>query len=182
VPRANLALTGTDDAGAVIAIPSALLLWQCWPRLVGFAVSRGLRHHDAQDLASAALLQVLGSKGLAHVREPWPYLRTTLVHLMLNESQHAAREKAAHRDCPPPRSAMGDADIANRDEVERLLHRLASIEPPETFAMVRRRLVDGTCWEQLAEEFGVSASAARSRVGRALARLREWARRRGVAN
>jgi DNA-directed RNA polymerase specialized sigma24 family protein len=102
-----------------------------------------------------------------------PYLFVVVVNLARDELRRAARDAAAGRDMRlVPRQRMVEDDVVVRDRAAWALRRLWETEPAVTVAMVVR-LVDGDLsWAQLADEFGMSVSAAQSRVWRALVRLR----------
>jgi DNA-directed RNA polymerase specialized sigma24 family protein len=149
-------------------------MWGYRPRLVGLASRMGVGWDAAEDVASEALVRAACARALAGgVGDPLPYLYVVVVNLARDELRRAARDAAAGRDMRlVPRQRMVEDDVVVRDRAAWALRRLWETEPAVTVAMVVR-LVDGDLsWAQLADEFGMSVSAAQSRVWRALVRLR----------
>ena len=142
-------------------------------RLFRFAKSRGLCDFDADDLVSQAIERTATSPSFDDTRDPWPYLVSTFTRLAIDAHRRADREVRALRSIPPlssPRSPEDDV-VAARLAVQ-ALERLQRTEPPATVRMVVRYVANSSDWASLGKEFGVSATAARLRVRRALIRVR----------
>lgn len=154
-------------------------LWPYWTRLTWLALRRGAARDDAEDAASSTLLKVATAQGFDDdISDPWPYLATTLRTVMADANRRALRNE------PPPlwdeshTEQSPEDQVISLDLVVRLLVRLSATEPPATRMMIIERALFDTSWEEIGEHHGLSASAARSRVDRALGRLRSWHQRR----
>lgn len=135
-----------------------------YPSLRRFARVVGPREVDADDLVQEALVRTLRGHALSDLADPGAYLRRTITNLASN----------ARRDLGRRRRAFGR--LIERDETTPVgypsdLDDLMRLRPLER-AAVYLFAVEGQSHEQVAATLGCSVSAARTRVSRALRRLR----------
>ena len=149
-------------------------VWPKWPRLVRLAISRGAGPHDSEDLASESILRAAESECLDCAQDAWPYLARTLVNLMTDHYRRDVREsRAQHRASEMPRQRCLEEDVVNRATAAHELRRLSALESLETVRLVIDYVGDDLTWEELSYRHGISATAGRKRVTRALHRLHD---------
>jgi RNA polymerase sigma factor (sigma-70 family) len=153
-------------------------MWPHWWRLFRFGTSRGLGSHDAEDLASETILRTAASRSFNDLLDPWPYLVRTLMNLMADRYRRSLQEsQALHRAVEIPDQRRPEDHAVERATAVRELRRLSALESPATVRLIIDHIYIGLTWDELGSRHGISSTAARKRVHRALARLR--ARRAG---
>jgi RNA polymerase sigma-70 factor (ECF subfamily) len=137
---------------------------------LGFLFDLALRETGRAEDAEDVVQEVATSALRAKPEMPRAYLAGAVLlrarHLRRGETRRRAREAAL---VPPSPAPLPDRVALVRDEVERALESLA---PDERRAVALRHLHD-LDYDEIGAAVGISASAARQRVHRALSRLRE---------
>ncbi len=129
-----------------------------------FAAVVGPIEVEPDDLVQEALARALSRGPLSCLREPGPYLRTTIVRLAANQRRSFGRGRRA--------GALSSRRPELRQEVYpsdlELLNELA----PEDRAVVYLAVVEGATGEEIGQILGWTAARVRMRKHRALKRLR----------
>jgi RNA polymerase sigma-70 factor (sigma-E family) len=129
----------------------------------------------AEDIAQEAFIRVTGRYG--HLRSPSAfeaYLRRTVVNLCTSQFRHRKVERAyLEREAPWLASTVDPPTIGEHDELRSALR----APPPRHRAALALRYYEDLSEQQTGEVLGVSASAVRSLVLRAMTTLRERVRR-----
>lgn len=147
-----------------------LLEHRSWVR----AIARRLVHNaaDAEDLAQEAWVRVMRSPPDPD-RDPRPWLRRVLQNLARNrwrgERRRTARE-SAWRERQPQRSPAELVEEA--DQHQCLVRRVLDLEEPFRTTLVLR-YYEGLSPPEIARRLGIAEGTARSRVARAVERLRD---------
>ncbi len=122
---------------------------------------------DPDDLVQEALVRTLAHGDLDRIEDLTAYLRRAVVNLAANERRHLGRRRTALR-----RLAADDQIGSGADQVMPSdLADLSRVRPRDRAALYLA-VVEGRSYRDVGEELGCSESAARSRVSRALRRLR----------
>lgn len=131
--------------------------------------------HLAQDIAQEAFIRVTGRFG--HLRSPGAfdaYLRRAVVNLCTSQFRHRKVERAyLEREARRPPPNVDSPTVGEHDELRSALREL----PPRQRAAVVLRYYEDLSEQQTGEVLGISASAVRSLVLRAMTTLRERIRR-----
>jgi RNA polymerase sigma-70 factor (ECF subfamily) len=126
----------------------------------------------AEDIAQEALVATIGALDRFDWRRPFrPYLHRAVVNRSLDwlRSRRTRPEVSLTEIDPSGTNAQQDPGEAELPAV--LLNAMASLDPEDRAALVLRHVLDYRAGE-VAEFLGIGASTARSRISRALERLR----------
>lgn len=140
------------------------------PALLRVALLLTGQQHTAEDLTQAALEDALVHSGrVARADHPELYVQRMMLNRYLQGRRRRSSSEVVLAD-PGPDAADADrtADVADRDQVERLLARLA----PRARAMLVLRYYLDLDDQSIAAQLGVSPSTVRSTLSRALQALR----------
>ncbi len=131
--------------------------------------------HLAEDIAQEAFIRVAGRFG--HLRSAGAfdaYLRKTVVNLCTSQFRHRKVERAyLEREGGRPAASVDPPELGEADELRAALRAL----PPRQRAAVVLRYYEDLSEQQTGEALGISASAVRSLVLRAMTTLRERIRK-----
>ena len=122
---------------------------------------------DPDDLVQEALARTLAHGDLDRIDDLTAYLRRAVVNLAANERRHLGRRRRALRRLAADDQIGPGADQAMPSD----LADLSRVRPKDRAALYLA-VVEGRSYREVGEELGCSESAARSRVSRALRRLR----------
>lgn len=140
--------------------------------LTRFAGALAGDRYLAEDVLSDALVKVARRwRRISAMQDPAAYVRRVVVTTYLDDRRKAQRRRTEPAaDVEPPGRAAADpaAEVAERDEVARLL---AALPAQQKAAVVLRYLLDEPD-EQIAAALNCSAGTVRSHLSRARAALR----------
>jgi RNA polymerase sigma factor (sigma-70 family) len=138
-------------------------------RLTGVALLLCRDRALAEDLAAEAITRVLRRTRTADVAHLRPYLRRTLVNLVIRDRRRKAAESEASARSWSPVAHVGPDDVvATRSEIRRALDSL----PVEQRVVVVLRYFDDMTAPQVAEVLRVPLGTVESRTSRAVAAMR----------
>lgn len=138
-------------------------------RLTGVALLLCRDRVLAEDLAAEAIARVLRRTRTADVEHLRPYLRRTLVNLVIRDRRRKAAESDARTRSWSPEAHVGPDDVvATRSEVRRALDSL----PIDQRIVVVLRYFDDMTAPQVAEVLQVPLGTVESRASRAVAAMR----------
>ncbi len=150
---------GSSDSG----VGDGELFAQLYPSLRRFASVAKPLEVDADDLIQEALVRALALRPLSEYSDPAAYLRRTIVNLASNARRGFGRRRRALSRF----AEAGRSEASYPSDLQDLLR----LKPPER-AAVYLAVVEGQEYAVIAEMLGCSESAARTRVSRALRKLR----------
>jgi RNA polymerase sigma factor (sigma-70 family) len=123
----------------------------------------------AEDLASEAISRVLRRSKTTDIDRLRPYLRRTLVNLIIRDHRRKASESAAVERSWAPTAQVEPGDVdARRSEIRRALDAL----PIEQRVVVVMRYFDDMTAGQVAEVLKLPVGTVESRASRAMATMR----------
>lgn len=140
----------------------AALIGDLYPGLRSFASVVALPGEDPNDLVQEALVRTLRHGSLGRLDHPKAYLRTVIYHVAVSTRRRWTAERSAVMQTVP-------APVQPEDpwQVEELL-RLS----PKARAVMYLHVIEGLTYEEVGEQLGCSAVAARKTASRATRRLR----------
>ena len=139
------------------------LIEELYPNLYRFAAVVAPRGDDPDDLVQDAFVRTLARRSFADLDQPHAYLRRTILNLANNRRRSLRRQLRAltRLGSAPPVEDIYPSDT------EALLD-LA----PQTRAVLWLADVEGLGFEEIADQLGLTAAAARQRASRGRAEIR----------
>jgi RNA polymerase sigma factor (sigma-70 family) len=146
--------------------------------VLAFLARRVSQPELAADLLAetfAALLVVVRDPQRQLPTSPVAWLLGTARHLLIDSYRRGQVEAAARTKLAMQPLVIDDGDLRRIEEISAetdVLAELARALPPEQFAALRARVIEGTDYPTIARELRCSEAVVRKRVSRALETLR----------
>lgn len=139
-----------------------------WPRLrrIGFLLTGD--HHLAEDLAQAALVRTYASWRRVRRDDASAYSRRVLLNLNIDRLRRRRVVEVGDAPIDVVPVAGGESDVADRDQIVRLL---AGLTERERRVVVLRHYCD-LSEADVAHELGIAPGTVKSSLSRALSKLR----------
>jgi RNA polymerase sigma-70 factor (ECF subfamily) len=173
-----------DDAALLAAVPHDAAAFEAVyrshvRRVIGFAVGRCSSAEDVADVVAQTFVRLLGAAGRYDpvLGRPEAYVLGIAANVVRDHHRRTARHAALV-------SRLSGRDLLDADDIERIdaaidaarrapgaRRALAAVPPGER--AVLDLVVDGRSAGQAADELGISAGAARTRLSRARRRVRD---------
>jgi len=133
---------------------------------------------DAQDAAQEAFIRAFDGLGRFDARRPFrPWLlrivtNTALNRIKASKRRQAMAERLGARDMPGPNRSAIEAQVLKRERGRRVLNAIGRLKPDDQRLLVLRYFLE-LSEAELAQAFDVAAGTIKSRLHRALSKLRD---------